>query len=409
MNWSTQQFHAGQNIDVSGNIVFGSSINSISSSTFSYLSGVTSSIQSQLNSITSNLSNYVDLSSSQTITGTKSFTNLNFTGAINSISSSTFSYLNGVTSSIQTQLNNITSNLSTNYVDKTSTQTGITGTKTFTNLNASLITTQNLNIANPSLNFQKRTLFLSNSNDINYGSSYPTPVYYNTNTSMAENLPNFCYVNLTSGCTSFTVASLDNTEDYGKSFILSNLTLASITINSPYPAKFTGPFVADGSSSFNLPPYGRAIIVNNSTYWDVISLSSYYDWGRGGVWIFGALGSSGNPYDHTIPINYSCADLTNLLSQPNTSGSLTSSDRQDFGASVSGSYINLNAYAYNGVDGCLVYPGWGCVVYNTVNYTGTVLLNYKNSSLNPVCVKCSTLNTARSIKVYLFDTMLGSL
>ena len=406
MNWSTQQFHAGQIIDVSGNVVFGGNINGISSSVFNYLSGVTSSIQNQLNSITSS---YVDLSSSQTITGTKNFTNLNFTGAINSISSNTFSYLSGVTSSIQTQLNSITTNISSNYLDKTSTQTGITGSKTFTNLNASLITTQNLNIANPTQNFQKRTLFLSNSNDINYGSSYPTPVYYNTNTSMAENLPNFCYVNLTSGCTSFTVASLDNTEDYGKSFILANLTLASITINAPYPSRFTGPFVADGTNTFNLPPFGRASIVNNSTYWDVISLSSYYDWGKGGVYIFGSLGSSGNPYDHSIPIYYSCADLTNLLSQPNTSGSLTSSDRQDFGASVSGSYINLNAYAYNGVDGLMVFPSWGVVVYNTVNYTGTVLLNYKNSSLNPVCVKCSSLNTARSIKVYLFDTMLGSL
>jgi hypothetical protein len=407
MNWSTERFHAGENIDVSGNIVFGSSINGITSNVFNYLSGVTSSIQSQLNSITSNLSNfYVDKASIQSITGTKDFVNLNFTGAINSISSLNFSYLSGVTSSIQSQLNSITTNLSTNYVDKTSTQTGITGSKTFANLNANLITTQNLNIANPSLNFQKRTLFLSNSNDINYSSSYPTPVYYNTNTSMAENLPNFCYVNLTSGCTSFTVASLDNTEDYGKSFILSNLTLASITINSPYPAKFTGPFVADGTNTFNLPPFGRAIIVNNSTYWDVISLSSYYDWGRGGVYI---LGSIGNPYDNTIQVSYSCPDLTNMLNQPNISSSLGSSDRQDFSSSISGSYINLNAYGNSSPDCCVVYPGWGCVVYNTVNYTGTVLLNYKNSTLNPVCVKMVTVNAAKSIKIYYFDQMIGNL
>jgi hypothetical protein len=398
MNWSTQNFHAGQNIDVSGNIVFGSSINGISSNVFNYLSGASSNIQSQFNNITAN---YIDKSTTQTITGTKSFTNLNFSGSINSTASSTLAYVSNVTADIQSQFNNITAN----YIDKSTTQT-ITGTKTIGNLNVNnLVSTGQITCTSITSSFQKQQLYLTDSGIINVSSSYPTPVYYNTNTSMSENLPNMCYVHLTSGCTSITIPSLDNTYDYGKIFILCNRTNVSVTVYSPYPSNFIG-FVGDGTNTFILPPFGRAIICNNSSNWDVLYISSYYDWSKAGVYL---LGSIGNPYDNTIPISYSCPDLTNMLNQPNISSNLTSSERQDFSSSISGSYINLNAFANSSPDCAIIYPNFGCVVYNNTNYSGTILLNYKNSTPNAVCLKMSSINSAKSIKIYYFNQLIENL
>jgi hypothetical protein len=433
ISFSTTYMHLGQNIDCSGNITFGSSssINGISNTVLNYLSGCSANIQSSINSIVSSINSinqkltklsynsvndFTDLTSNLGVYG-----NVNFTGSINSISNTTFSYisfLNGVTSSIQDQLNSLVSsissintNLSSNYVDKSSIQT-ITGQKTFDVINTDTInndvlvngimSTNRITFTDIDTTFQKRTLSLTDGGIINTMSSYPTPVYYNTTpATMSENLPNMCYVSLTSGCTSFTVASLSEMEDEGKTFILSNRTLASITINSPYPSSFIG-LVGDGVTSWNLPPYSRAIICNNGSFWDVLHLTSYYDWSPG-VYMLG----SGGSFDSSILISYSCEDLQNLYSQPNTSSSLTSSDRQDFGVSVAGSYDNMNCN--DNMDGAIVFPNWGCVVYQGPNYTSNILLNYKNSTKNPVCVKCSTTNVASSIKVYYFDQMLGYL
>ena len=245
-------------------------------------------------------------------------------------------------------------------------------------------------------------MFLSNLNEINYSSSYPGVVYYNsTPSTMAENLPNNCYIHLTSGCTEFYFASNNNTEDYGKSCVVVNRTTANITIYPPSGGHFTGA-VGDYITSFNLPPFGRAIVQNNSTYWDVITINSYYDAKNGVI----ALGTSGG-YNDTVLIPYSCPNLTNLFTQQYTSSSLGSSNRQDFTVSAAGTYKYLNAYA--NIDGFIIYPNWGIVVYNAINYGGTVICNYKNSTKNPVCIDVASPNTGASLKVYYFDQMLESL
>ena len=114
---------------------------------------------------------------------------------------------------------------------------------------------------------------------------------------MAENLPNNCYIHLTSGCTEFYFASTDNTEDFEKSYIIVNRTTANIIIYPRTSGHFTGA-VGDYVSSFNLPPFGRVIVQNNSTYWDVITIHSYYDWKNGVI-----AGTSGTYNDGVlIPI-----------------------------------------------------------------------------------------------------------
>jgi hypothetical protein len=414
-------------------ITFSTSINGISSTVFNYLANVTSDIQTQFNNIGSSINSintkltgigynsgndYTDITNNVSVYG-----NFGFTGTINAIPRATFMFIQNVTSDIQTQFNSIytsissiltsinsiltsissiNTDLSNNYVDKTTSQT-ITGTKTFTNLNASLITTDNLTLSNLSNNFQKRTLYLSNSNEINYSSTYPTPISFSVNSTMPENLPNLCPVNLY-GITSLTLPSLSNTEDYGKSFILSNKRSNTVAVHAGSGNYISG-FCGDGTTSFNLPPYSRAIICQTQYhFWDVMYIGTFYDW-KPAVIMLGAYGSANS----TINVSYSCPDLRNLFNQEfgQTSVALGSFDRQNYGEAIAGTYDYMNVN--DDMDGAVVYPNWGCVVYADLNYTGSVLLNFKNSTNNPVCVKCSPINSATSIKIYYFDNELVNL
>jgi len=55
-------------------------------------------------------------------------------------------------------------------------------------------------------------------------------------------------------------------------------------------------------------------------------------------------------------------------------------------------------------DDYLVYPDWGVVVFQNVNYGGSVYLNYKNETQAPVVVTPSTTNGATSVKIYFKGT-----
>ncbi len=107
-------------LDVSGNITFTGSINSVGKGTLDYIKNVTSDIQAQINSSNTNITNInnkisysiMDIS---WIPGTINATNianncntktLTFSNTLNNISTSTFGFLSGVTSSIQDQINN---------------------------------------------------------------------------------------------------------------------------------------------------------------------------------------------------------------------------------------------------------------------------------------------------------------
>jgi hypothetical protein len=107
-----------------GNIVvsdltFDLTLNSITPTTFNYLSGVSSSIQSQFDDITYVLAG-IDYSPSTFITyidNTTSTTTLTFSNTLNGISSTVFGYLSGATSNIQAQINGISSiSLSSNNI-----------------------------------------------------------------------------------------------------------------------------------------------------------------------------------------------------------------------------------------------------------------------------------------------------
>ena len=284
------------------------------------------------------------------------------------------SSINTTNSNLTTTYSNLAttnSNISNNYVDKSNTQT-ITGTKTIS------------------------TLYATNLY------SYPAPVYYNTNTTISSSLSNMVHVNLTSGCTTITMPSIDINE--GQTLILSNLTSNSITVNCPSGSSFIGPlYVDDGTNTFSLPKSGRAVICNNGSFWDIIHLSSNYDWKSPGIILLDVNGA----YNSTLNIYYSCSNLTNVYNQPDGSSALTSLDRQDTSLALNGSYKFMNAN--DNISGVVVFPNYGCVLYSNSSYTGTVLVNYKNTTKNPVCLSLAIYDVCSSLKLYYNDVLIESL
>lgn len=104
-----------------------------------------------------------------------------------------------------------------------------------------------------------------------------------------------------------------------------------------------------------------------------------------------------------LPIFYSVTDLTNIMSQPTTTGAVPTTD--------GGAYSGQTGVGNYNVLGCdnkdnywLVYPNYGLIVYNSAGWTGTVYLNYRNKTSNPVVVAGTTIQGATSVKVY-FDSV----
>jgi hypothetical protein len=106
-------------------------------------------------------------------------------------------------------------------------------------------------------------------------------------------------------------------------------------------------------------------------------------------------------------IYYSCSNLTNVYNQDDGSSSLTSSDRQDTTIALNGIYKFMSAN--DNISGVVVFPNFGCVLYSNADYTGTVLVNYKNRTQNPVCLTLAIPDVCSSIKLYYNDVLIENL
>ena len=106
--------------------------------------------------------------------------------------------------------------------------------------------------------------------------------------------------------------------------------------------------------------------------------------------------------DVRTPVLNSKADLTtNLYNQSITSGAHSSPQSGTaVGTWNTGSSLLLKDSRY------LVYPNFGLIVYNALNYGGAIILNFKNTTSAPVFVRTTADNTGRSIKVYFNDVEL---
>ena len=102
------------------------------------------------------------------------------------------------------------------------------------------------------------------------------------------------------------------------------------------------------------------------------------------------------------PIHYSISDFTNMMSQPSISGALTTPAYT--GQTVVG---NFTALSVNNADNYyLIYPNYSIILYNLTGWGGTVYLNYKNSTNNPVTVAPSPTQSGSSCRIYFDEVEL---
>ena len=92
------------------NITFSGNINTIPSATFAFINSLTSNAQAQLTNLATKLTaiSYESSNTTTTIAG-----DLIFNGTLNSISATTFGYLSGLSGAIQTQLNSLSTRIAT--------------------------------------------------------------------------------------------------------------------------------------------------------------------------------------------------------------------------------------------------------------------------------------------------------
>ena len=102
------------------------------------------------------------------------------------------------------------------------------------------------------------------------------------------------------------------------------------------------------------------------------------------------------------PIHYSITDFTNFMSQPTTSGAVSTP------AVTGGSAVgNFNAFSVNNSDNrYIVYPNYSIILYNSAGWTGTIYINFKNTTSNPVCVAPTTTQAGSSCRIYFDEVEL---
>lgn len=102
------------------------------------------------------------------------------------------------------------------------------------------------------------------------------------------------------------------------------------------------------------------------------------------------------------PIHYSITDFTNFTTQPSTSGALTTPAVT--GGTAIGNFVGLSI---NNADNIyLVYPNYSIILYDGTAWSSTVLINYKNTSLNPISVSPSTTQRGSSCRIYFDEVEL---
>jgi hypothetical protein len=102
------------------------------------------------------------------------------------------------------------------------------------------------------------------------------------------------------------------------------------------------------------------------------------------------------------PLFYSVTNLTNIFTQASVSGALTTP------AVTGGTVIgNWGAVNVNNADNLyIVYPNYSIIVYNTIGWSGTIYLNFKNTTNNPVTVAPTNISAGSSCKIYFDEVEL---
>lgn len=299
---------------------------------------------------------------------------LNTTGTVNGINNTTFSYLDA-TSSIQNQIDNVYTGSNTfsgdNIFSGDNTFSGnsiFSGDKTFTGNNEFTGTNS----------YSNTTTFTgpivsSNSNTFTGTNTFSSTL--NINTNILTNQTNFGICdNKTTGTISLGTSAGSQAITIGNATTNALLSLQSKYIN--IGTTNTTSRIEMSANSYNIRNYVAGVCMLNYNGTHIPS----------------------------VPYFYSITDLSNWTSQTYTSGISDYSSQIGFPVGSWGSFSQTNVDDYY-----LVLPNFGIVGYDSTGYTGTVLLNYKNITNNPVIVQPTSNNTISSVKIYFNDNELTKL
>jgi hypothetical protein len=102
------------------------------------------------------------------------------------------------------------------------------------------------------------------------------------------------------------------------------------------------------------------------------------------------------------PLYYSITDFTNMMFQPTITGAVTTPAIT--GGTAAGSWVGLSV---NNADNIyLIYPNYSIILYDATGWTGSPILNFKNTGLNPVTVRPSTTQIGSSCRIYFDEVEL---
>jgi hypothetical protein len=105
----------------------------------------------------------------------------------------------------------------------------------------------------------------------------------------------------------------------------------------------------------------------------------------------------------TTPIHYSISDFNNMLFQPTTSGAVSTPATATSGSAVG----NFNGLIVDNADNrYIVYPNYSLILYDNTGWTGTIYINFKNTTSNPVCVAPTTTQRGSSCRIYFDEVEL---
>lgn len=118
-----------------------------------------------------------------------------------------------------------------------------------------------------------------------------------------------------------------------------------------------------------------------------------------GVFHVNVIGSQQNLI---TPLFYSVTDYANIFTQASTSGALTVPAVT--GGTVVGNWSSLSVN--NSENLYILLPNYSIIVYNLTGWSGTIYLNAKNNTNNPIIVAPTTISAGSSCKIYFDEVEL---
>lgn len=234
-----------------------------------------------------------------------------------------------------------------------------------------------------------------------------------------EQIITFSFVDANTGITRYTTANLATTAVFSMpslgtivrptiTFTLDTTTLPQAVYNIFAYVKIINGFInqALNTMTWNLSatPSTLTTTQNYNTYTDYTFTSrNLYHCFRNtamcGCFIINNIATQQNIM---TPIHYSITDFTNFTFQGAVAGALTTPAIT--GGTAAGSWVGLSI---NNADNIyLVYPNYSIILYDATGWSGVPILNFKNTTLNPVSVRPTTTQLGSSCRIYFDEVEL---